>query len=561
MLEASVGYGEELKRVEIGSDTITATEGSTLYLKFSEPLPEDALKGFPAHSLAGDIVTALLTKETTTLTIPEKTTSAKGSRLDREYILRFSMVPPKRVDRLSGGYLNLADRSWTFDPNAITEIVVPGEGKLEIMTTDGVRSFSLKPGVDTIEVKVGELTRQYKVRYLPPLPPKSLLSLGLYKHRVLEVDWDCVVPVAPGEQLLLRLEWPYQRDAVEKSIRESLGANLKELSWLSDRECLFAVQGKADGVLTLGLGQLTDTYGYVHGYVYSNPGTHYRVVLRDSAQVYRVNAATGRREDFAIPFSIDGAVSWDEKSQTLQLYRDYHTETMLDAVTKRQIFAYDPRTGQVVGRPSYVVAEHGRQWEGLQILKGLGFGNGGVLADIGFSPDGQKVAGLGSYPEGNIMWVHDIPTGTTTTYKLTSSSRKDPGGPAPRPIYWSQDESALLFHMDTVGELWLLDLKTGKEKMVSEAVIVSNSPFSPYFIIERDRQYYLSDFTGKLSPLPGLSGSVTVTKWLDAERILLRANDESAIYNLSTHKLQNLGKDHAFDVDSAGNIYYVKGPK
>lgn len=587
LIEASLDSLEKVTDISLSNvKTISALEGDHLVLRFNQPLRTGSESSLPvgATLISSDTLWIELSQANSVIIIPQSIKSASGMTLSREHTFNFSFPQTAEVpwnDYRS--YLYMNGRKWYFDPLTMKEIIVPGQGTVFINIGGVPYQREVYPGVGAITVTHKDEVYRYPVKYLPELGFDPVLRLSLTDFSSIGMDMGCIFPVMQEESLTLSLIWPFLKDDVETKIRSELGTKLKALEWVSGQECRLVVGGSPGETVDLGIGALADIYGYTHE---SDPymesySTHFTLSFHAFPTIVRLDPVSGEELRTSIPLYFDGATKWDHVKKQVHLFRYYRCDSQVGEYDVQEQFVYDIEQGCLIGQVERGTKDfppaHRTAWF---LVRDKGPMEG-VISHLGFSPSGNKAAGLFRLPAGNKMVVYDTTSNTTSTHDLTSCSSNDGGGPPPETMYWSGDESLIIYRpwdeKNSPG-IYALNIETGKEMKVFDGVGIINSvsPFGERVIVtsyvgQADGWSGLNtlvDFSGGKRIIANLQQAIGVTKWIDSERFLavrfgkdLGVSIDSIIFDLTNDSIHPLGLGEAFDVDAeTGAVYLVVRP-
>jgi len=196
---------------------------------------------------------------------------------------------------------------------------------------------------------------------------------------------------------------------------------------------------------------------------------------------------------------------------------------------------------------------------------------------------GYRACGLSS----NGKWLAVQTSNTITIYDMTSAelrqiktldvSEKPPGdGDSPSWLYWSFDDTKLLYNAPLENDwregLFTLDLDTGKESLTAAGHhLLSVSPFGDRLFtraFDEESIYCLMDFSGNTTRLSKPGETVTLTRWIDENRVLVNRNktdmhrlfpadQKCYLYHIGDDSFHYIADGYGFDYDIKTGRFFL----
>ena len=473
---------------------------------------------------------------------------------------------PLDVDKWSllRGHASLyADGNWwRFDPQEVSEIIVPGKGSVTFdVTGGGSHSFELSPGIDEISFSVDGHKFCFSVNYVSSLDGKAVLQLGLYEPRELALPFAGVLPVLSEDTILLTVNWPFGKEELESALRAGLGAHLRSWEWISPQELLIHISGEPGDKTELFAARLPIIAGYDNPYSPSGQtDIDFSLEFFSAPVIKKLNLLTGEYAYLALPFHVDQVTRWNEIDEVASMKKTYYLPAGYgESYLWRQEFSYSLRDKRVVGEVIDSSEEFPHSRQQLYATAKLEWPPSAyVFSHVGGSPSGKLSAALFCSPTGNLMLIHDHDSGVRVLHQLMSSASDHwPGGA--NEIFWSHDETHAVYRpFDDSGlqGVYILNLLTGDEHEIwpGDEEIVSVSSVDDHVLLHHpgDKLYVLADFEGSARLLPQLAPPFTVVQWLSNGSFLATTGEQSFIYDtvLGATTMTMDGQAFALDVDS-----------
>lgn len=484
----------------------------------------------------------------------------------------------ERTLQLTRTYVNFSGTFVEF-PNGPGHYPVQGEGRMyfyfsepldkEIARTvagatvrahDDVNmiSFELKPGVEEIrlndnllDTQGNELAESYVYTFAYS-PWGRKISFESLTYPWLEHGYD--VFLTNGEQVRLRLNWPFPRSEVERVLQKPMAGSPYEIVWENDQQLILTILPSSKVNFWLDLEGLTDAYGahYMH-----DQSLHFNLRFRPQQSITVLSMRDGSRAVHPIPFPVTRAL--EVSGETVTLIRLVGTAPFHGL---RQDVALDLSTGSVTPIRTFTLEMNGydRAYEAWDMVRDQLSTNMYPVA-AGISPSGQYIAairmsyGLSSEADATID-IFDKHKNHIVTYPIHLISR---GTDTIVGLDWSHDEEVIYYegyekHRRLIG----LNIASGEEVVVFQDVsLIAGLPNGHLmigksgdgaYIVSPDGQWHRF---GDLRPYPSL-GVV-----LDESRILINIGNECFLYDLTTHTNQLLFAGSAFWYDADNQHVYL----
>jgi hypothetical protein len=272
-------------------------------------------------------------------------------------------------------------------------------------------------------------------------------------------------------------------------------------------------------------------------------GWHFSMVPWQQVVVLGQDGTTLSQRD--LPFSVSGVTGMYSNYGTVGLLRYSEPFWPIMGVTK---YTLNLSSGNFVEEGSFpIYLSCDWKSKSSEARDRLELNLSGYRA-YGLSSNGKWLAVQSS----NTITIYDMTSADLRQLKTLEVSEKPPGdGDFPSWLYWSYDDTKLFFNapLENYGweGLFALDLVTGKESLIASGhYLLSVSPHGDRLFtraFEEESIYCLMDFSGHTTRLNEPGETVTLTMWVDENRVLVNRN------MTDTHRL--------FPADQECYLYYI----
>ena len=445
---------------------------------------------------------------------------------------------PPGLPLISRAEIRVGALQWSFDPDAIEVITMPGRGQAHFYVDGKLLRFDLAPGTEDLSFTVKDTDFTYEVRYLPSLVEPVLARIAPAAAPPLYLPAMGVMPVTQGESVLLTLLWPFDRDAVEAALRSGLGGHLLSLNWHREYELLLEVSGEVGDVVEMGLAELdplpgfTLTVGKVHM-------PNYSLQFVSAAELRAINTLSGTETTWKLPYYVSDVVKWSGSVEEINGQRWYNlpgaSEYSDDMMHE---FSFSLRDGSVAEAPFLSPNDFPRLRQWLYDIVKLEWPEDAYsFSHVGISQQQDLVAAIFCGPEGNNMLIHNVRSGERQLHPLPSAADRGGSGIPATELLWSHDGKLIFYTPYDDGNpntVCAFDLVTKQESLLltADVDLIAVSDYAPEVLLKDEGLYYLLDIEGNLRHLPGLAGELLVVNWLSSTSFLCTDGNMSYIYDI-----------------------------
>lgn len=402
----------------------------------------------------------------------------------------------------------------------------------------------------------------------------SLLTFYRMDYPWLELPSHMVHPVVAGETLVIRLDWPLDKEDFILRLTNILWSTQHRIEWLDDRLLALTVKTGAVGseICLSSLFQAQDIYGYSreHYFDFSAPPTFVLTVTEPKAY-QEFSLRTGEKKEFHIPLAVDGAGAMIDNFSKVIFYRALSEETGLDHRPRLQQLFFSPATAVFEQRVEHISEMHPSPAAFQGIAAGLKKlpRDLGSISQFGRSHDGTMIAVFASTWEDDVLDKHailllDKELKVVATYPLGLQGHSTLGAWTTS-LFWSFDNQTVFFQYYASGwpreanaerGIYALNLAQGKEELfIAEGTILSSSPYADCLFVQtwtgQVPQYYFTDSKGRRAEINAKGAQLSHGAWMDASRVILNnlTDGKCYIYNLAKESFELISSGVAFDYD------------
>jgi len=241
----------------------------------------------------------------------------------------------------------------------------------------------------------------------------SLLTVYSKDYPWLELPLHMVHPVVAGETLVMRLDWPLDKEDLNLRLDNILWSTPHRIEWIDDRCLELTVEAGAVGseISLSSLYQTPDIYGYSrdHYFDFSAPPT-FALTITEPKVYQELSLTTGDKKATPIPLAVDGAGAMIDNYHKVILYRALSEDTSIDYRPRLQQLYFSPATAVFEPRVGFISEMHPSPAafqgiaEGLKKLpRELGY-----VSQFGRSHEGTLIAAFASTWEDGVLDKHAI---------------------------------------------------------------------------------------------------------------------------------------------------------
>lgn len=402
----------------------------------------------------------------------------------------------------------------------------------------------------------------------------SLLTVFNRDYPWLELPSHMVHPVVAGETLVIRLDWPLDKEDFILRLESILLSTPHRIQWLDDRLLALTVETGSVGseVCLSSLFQAQDIYGYSreHYFNYSAPPTFVLTVTEPKAY-QEFSLRTGENKEIHIPLAVDGAGAMIDNFSKVIFYRALSEDTGLDHRPRLQQLFFNPATAVFEQRVEHISEMHPSPaaFQGIaDVLKDLPR-DLGCISQFGRSHEGTLIAVFASTWEDNVLDKHailllDQELKVVATYPLGLLGHSTLGIWTTS-LFWSFDNQTVFFQYyasgwpreaNAEGGIYALNLAQGKEELFfAEGTILSSSPYADSLFVRawtgQIPKYYFTDSKRRHAEVNAQGATLSFGAWMDASRVILNnlTDGKCYIYNLAEESFELISSGVAFDYD------------
>ena len=402
----------------------------------------------------------------------------------------------------------------------------------------------------------------------------SLLTVYRMNYPWLELPSHMVHPVVAGETLVIRLDWPLDKEDFILRLESILWSTPHRIQWIDDRLLALTVETGAVGseICLSSLFQAQDIYGYSreHYFNYSAPPT-FALTVTEPKAYQEFSLRTGEKKETHIPLAVDGAGAMIDNFSKVVFYRALSEDTGLDHRPRLQQLFFSPATAVFEQRVEHISEMHPSPAafqgiaEGLKKLP-LDFGS---ISQFGRSHEGTLIAAFASTWEDTVLDKHailllDQEFKVVATYPLGLQGHSTLGIWTTS-LFWSFDNQTVFFQYYASGwpreanaesGIYALNLAEGKDELFfAEGTILSSSPYADCLFVRtltgQTAQYYFTDSKGRRAEVNAKGVTFSHGAWMDSSRVILNnlTDDKCYIYNLAEESFELISSGVAFDYD------------
>ena len=405
--------------------------------------------------------------------------------------------------------------------------------------------------------------------------PYPYAKVSLVGHPDVPINGWVETLLAPGETILIEFDGEVRQDFVLGEIKSGIRAEYREnasqpfqraipkttLEWVGKKALHLTIYDSVGWTVTL------RPYGL-------NLALNFLIVPCQSVVVVRENGEPLTRLD--VPLSMYRAIGMNSDYTEARFVRTVGQDRWpLEGLEQ---FTLGMNNGKLVqsGKPlfaAYAWRERYALYDWMERSSRERARYDIAHRACGLSNSGEALALF--YYEGEVR-LHNLSTGQSKAYAVPVGLRDDSDEPSPHWIYWGVDDKRLFYNGAQQNGIDLglltLDLQTGQVSLLMVGhYLLYASPYSEHLFTTKQvddyytRSFNIMDYSGNVTQLGQTPEHVTLTKWIDAERVLLNKGRDGAttwqcyIYYMNENRWQYVAEGYGFDYDlTTGRVFLLQ---